>query len=347
MPRARARKNGRRHAWAKLSREDLLDLRLCDLDLTIDGTWLEPLVDRVQRELANRRLTFAPRFWLSDEWFSPDGIPGVGIPFYLAHPRLMRLERHQMLEVEGGTPTECLKLLRHELGHAIDHAYRISRRRVWRETFGYSSEAYPDWYRPDPASKRFVQHLDGWYAQAHPDEDFAETFAVWLAPRSRWRTRYRGWPAIQKLEAVDTFMRSLADKPSRIRSRERPYSLPRLRRTLRTHYARKRDKYTPGFSKDYDRHLTSLFSANPSDRRFPTAASFLRKHGKEIRQQVSTWTGEYEFTVEQVLKELMGRCTELKLRAAGSERQLKLNFAILLTVHSMTYLYRGREWHAL
>ena len=136
-------------------------------------------------ELAARELVFRPRFWLSDEWFSPAGVPGVGIPFYLAHPRLMRLERHQMFEVEGGTREGCLRLLRHELGHAVDHAYRLSRRKDWRDVFGSASLPYPDAYRPNPASKRFVQHLDGWYAQAHPDEDFAETFAVWMTPRAR------------------------------------------------------------------------------------------------------------------------------------------------------------------
>jgi hypothetical protein len=323
----------------------LLDVRLCDLRLAIAGTWIRPLLDRVQRQLETRGLTVTPSFWLSDEWMSPDGVPGVGIPFYLAHPRLMRLERSQMLEVEGGTVDSCLKLLRHELGHVVSHAYGLHRRKLWRTTFGPSSRPYPDYYRPNPASKRFVQHLDAWYAQAHPDEDFAETFAVWLSPR--WRARYAGWPALRKLEAVDEMMTSIAGRPPRVRSRRRPYSLSTLRHTLRTHYRRKRERYAPGFSQNYDQHLMRLFSSDASDRRHPTAVSFLRVHGNEIRRHVAMWTGEYQFTVDQVLKDIIGRCRELKLRAVGSERQLKLDFAIMLTVHSTTYQYRGREWHAV
>ncbi len=335
----------REPSWASLDRDDLLDVRICELGLTIEGSWLEPMIERVLGELEARELEFRPRFWLSDEWFSPEGVPGVGVPFYLAHPRLIRLERHQMLEVEGGTQGGCLKLLRHELGHAIDHAYRLSRRKLWRETFGSPATPYPDAYRPNPASKRYVQHLDGWYAQAHPEEDWAESFAVWLTPRSRWRSRYKGWPALRKLEVVGQLMESIAGKRPAVQSRARPYSLSTLRLSLRTYYKRKRDRYCPGYSTDYDRDLRRLFDGDPRDASLPTAAAFLRKHGRAIRQQVASWTGGYEFTVDQVLKDITGRCVELKLRAGGEARQLKVDFAILLTVHSMTYLYRGREWH--
>ena len=87
--------------------------------------------------------------WLSSEWFSPDGIPGIAIPFYLAHPRLRKLEHRQILEVEGGTEGECMRILRHEAGHAIDTAYRLHRRKRWREIFGSFSQPYPDSYRPN------------------------------------------------------------------------------------------------------------------------------------------------------------------------------------------------------
>lgn len=334
-----------RRRLEELPREELLGLRLCDLPLKIEGSWIEPLIGKVRAELSARGLRFRPHFWLSDEWFCPDGVPGVGIPFYLAHPRLMRLERSEMLEVEGGNREDCLKLLRHELGHAVDHAYGLCRRRIWRNTFGRSSDPYPEWYRPNPRSRRFVQHLDAWYAQAHPDEDFAETFAVWLRPRSNWRKRYERWPAVKKLEVVDEMMRELVDKPPRVRSRATPDSLPRLRRTLRTHYERKRARYGVDFSEVYDRDLARLFSDSAEHRHHPSAAGFLRKHRPEIRELVAKWTGEYVFTVDQVLKEMIGRCRQLRLRAVGSERRLKLDFAILLTVHSATYQYRGRDWH--
>ncbi|MGE4056575.1 MAG: putative zinc-binding metallopeptidase, partial [Vicinamibacterales bacterium] len=130
-----------------------------------------------------------PHCWLSDEWFTPDGVPGVAIPFYLAHPRLEKLELAQMLEVEGGDATTCLRILRHEAGHAIDNAYQLRRRSTRRRIFGLPSLAYPEYYLPKPYSKSFVQHLDHWYAQSHPDEDCAETFAVWLDRGSQWPLR--------------------------------------------------------------------------------------------------------------------------------------------------------------
>ena len=196
--------------WAELPDDELMKVRLCDLGLTIEGSWLEPRITTLYEELAARGLSFKPHFWLSGEWFTPDGVPGIAIPFYLAHPRLMRLEKTQMLEVEGGTPEWCLQILRHEAGHAFDNAYDLRRRRRRLRLFGRPSTPYPDFYLPRPYSKSFVLHLDSWYAQSHPDEDFAETFAVWLTPESDWRTRYTEWPALKKLEYVDEVMREIA-----------------------------------------------------------------------------------------------------------------------------------------
>ena len=176
------RTNGRRYPWEHMTQRELLSVRLCDLNVSIEGTWLEERIERVQDELAQRDLRFNPHFWLADEWFSPAGVPGVALPFYLAHPKLMRLERSQMLEAEGATAESCMRLLRHELGHAIQHAFNLQRRREWQRRFGKASTPYPDAYRPDPASRRYVHNLPAWYARSHPEEDFAETFAVWLRP---------------------------------------------------------------------------------------------------------------------------------------------------------------------
>ncbi|MEZ4270347.1 MAG: putative zinc-binding metallopeptidase [Myxococcota bacterium] len=114
--------------------------------------------------------------WLGEEWFCPAGIPGFAVPFYLAHPRLMRLERKMMLEAEGSNLSWCMKLLRHETGHAIQNAFRLHQRRLWQRMFGKSSQAYPKSYQPNPSSRSYVLNLYLWYAQSHPDEDFAETF---------------------------------------------------------------------------------------------------------------------------------------------------------------------------
>src|SRR5213596_200684 len=194
--------------WATWTDEQLLATRLCDLNLSIAGTEVEQHIAQVNTELEGRGLV-RPHYWLSDEWFTPDGVPGVAVPFYLAHPRLERLELAQMLEVEGGDAESCLKILRHEVAHAIDNAYELRRRPTRRRLFGNPSMEYPEYYTPKPYSKSFVQHLDHWYAQSHPDEDFAETFAVWLDPQTMWEARYAGWPALRKLEYMDGLMRRL------------------------------------------------------------------------------------------------------------------------------------------
>ena len=218
--------------WTEMRDDELLDVRFCDLKLRLDET---PLADRIERlygELARRDLTFRPHFWLAEEWFSPDGVPGVAIPFYLAHPRLTKLEYQQMFEVEGGTDRWCMRLLRHETGHAIDTAYRLHRRKIWRQHFGVFGRAYPKYYTPRPQSRRYVLHLDWWYAQCHPAEDYAETFAVWLRPRSKWRREYADWPALKKLEAVDQLMASIAGTTPPVRSRRQIEPLSTNRKTM-------------------------------------------------------------------------------------------------------------------
>lgn len=341
------RTSGRRKRWRHLQQRDLLEVRLCDLAVKIEGTWLQERTERVLEELRARHLRVRPHFWLSDEWFSPGGIPGVAVPFYLADPKLARLERSQMLEVEGGTPDGCARILRHEVGHAVQHAYRLQRRRRWQQLFGSASVPYTGTYRPNPASRRFVQHLDAWYAQSHPEEDFAETFAVWLSPRSNWRERYRGWPALRKLEYVDTLMKEIGTTAPLVRSRAKPYGLPSLRITLGEYYARKRSAFSFRYSEAHDRDLKRLFADRSVHPDAESAASFLRRYRRELRELVAKWSGDYIFTVDQVLKDMIGRCKELKLVAVGSERKLRMDFAIMLTVHSTSYLYRGREWHSM
>jgi len=337
----------RHFPWEKWTDEELCDLRLCDLGVTLEGTWLEDCIGRLGAELERRALSFRPHVWLSHDWFSPDGIPGIAIPFYLANPRLMRLERSQMLEVEGGSREEGMKILRHECGHAIQHAYQLQRRRHWQELFGKSSQRYPAFYRPNPASRRYVQHLRLYYAQSHPDEDFAETFAVWFQPRAVWRKRYSGWPALKKLEYVDELMEELKEVPPIIHSRRQIDPLHTITQTLREYYAEKQRLYRLGSPDFYDRDLMRLFSDDPKHRHCELASKFLRRNHAEIRRLISRWTGEYQFTLEQVLNDMIGRCRELKLRVVGSERQLRMDFAVLLTVQTMHSLYSRKNWIAL
>jgi hypothetical protein len=324
-------------------------LRLRDLKVGLKRTWLQGCLRRLHRELRQRGLGINPHFWVSDEWFSPENTPGIAIPFYLTHPRLIRLERKMILDVEGGSPVECMRILRHEAGHVLQHAYRLSRRRRWRELFGRSSTPYPKYYRPNPASRRHVQHLRMWYAQSHPDEDFAETFAVWLTPRSNWRKRYAGWPALKKLEYVDELMREIAGAKPLLSRRIEVDPLRSLNRTLAEHYRRKRAHYGVDFPRIYDRDLRRIFADSGTHRRSVAASTFLRRHRAAIRRKVCKWTGEYQLTLDSVFDDMIGRCRELKLRAAGSERQVKMDFIALLTAKTLQSHYNPsrRQWLAL
>jgi len=327
--------------WSSLTDEQLLDVRLCDLGLGIAGSELEPRVERLMQELAAAGLRFRPHVWLSSEWFSPSGVPGVAVPFYLAHPRLVELERAQMLEVEGGTEEWCMKLLRHETGHAIDTAYRLHRRKSWRERFGRFSDPYEPFYQPRPYSRRFVLHLDSWYAQSHPAEDFAETFAVWLTPGSQWRTRYRSWPALGKLQYVDQLMEEVADKPATVRCREQTERVATLRSTLRQHYRRKKERYGDPVPEFYDRDLRRLFPPRAAGDGLPAASSFLRSARTRVRRRVARWTGEYQYTIDQVLKEMISQADKLDLVVSGQSEELYEDLLVMLTVQTMNYLHSG------
>jgi hypothetical protein len=339
----------RRFAWALLPDEQLLQLRLKDLKVSIERTWLARCLRDLHDEIGERGLRIRPHAWISNEWFSPDDTPGIAIPFYLAHPRLMRLERKMMIDVEGGTVPECMRILRHETGHVVQVAYQLHRHRRWQRLFGRSSTRYPDYYRPNPGSRRYVQHLPLWYAQSHPDEDFAETFAVWLTSRSSWRRRYAGWPALKKLEYVDELMGEIAGKRPLVTRRLNVEPLSRLTQTLAEHYEKKRAHYAVGHPATYDRDLLRLFSDDPRHWRSPAASAFLRSHRAMIRQIVSKWTGEYQLTLDAVFDDMIGRCRELNLRAVGSERQLRMEFIVLLTAKTVHSLYSPsrRQWLAL
>jgi hypothetical protein len=333
--------------WTTLSDEKLLEVRMSDLELTIEGTELEPRIAEMNAELAARGLAFRPFYYLSDEWFTPDGVPGIAIPFYLAHPRLAKLELKEMLEVEGGDPESCLRILRHEVGHAIDNAYDLRRRPTRRRLFGNPAIEYPEYYTPKPYSKSFVQHLDHWYAQSHPDEDFAETFAVWLDPRSMWTTRYLGWPAQRKLEYMDRLMRELAHARPRVTSRRQLDPLPRLKKTLGEHYRNKREHYGLDHPDFYESDLRNLFSDAPQYAKNISAARFVRRIRKEVRSTVASFTDSYQYTIDQLLEKIIERCRELNLRLTESEESTKTDFMVFLTVQTMNYLHSGRHRVAL
>ena len=330
--------------WSKMQDEALLNLRFRDLGLTIDKCpMLKQDVRRLNDELEAAGLSrFRPHYWLSSEWFSPDGVPGIAIPFYLAHPRLMRLEKTQMLAVEGGTLRQRMMILRHEAGHAVCNAYRLHRRQRFRALFGSASAPYPESYKPDPASRKHVTHLPAWYAQAHPAEDFAETFAVWLTPNARWRKTYAHWPvALRKLMFLEETLAELGDRVPPVRNRLKIDPVSSLNTTLREHYRKKRMFYADSFPDFYDRDLLKLFSADPRYARRPSAAATLRSIQKELRETVAQWTGTHAYTIDQVLRDMIDRCKELKLRLAVPLHQAKRDAALMVTVQTMNYIHAG------
>jgi len=334
--------------WPGWPDEQLLDVRLCDLAprLAIRGSVLEERIRMLGCELRARGLRFRPYFWLSDDWFTPDGVPGIAIPFYVAHPRLIRLEAAQMVEAEGGTPEWCMKILRHETGHAIENAYRLRRRRRRIALFGKSSQPYPKFYTPRPYSRRYVRHLKPWYAQSHPDEDLAETFAVWLTPDSLWQQRYVGWPALKKLEYVDEVMGEIGAQPPVVRSRQRVEPVATLQKTLREHYTKKRQYYGIDTSAVDDGDLLRLFSDAPECKENLSAARFIARVRRDVRPVVARWTGVYQYTIQQVIGSITARCRELDLRLAVSEEQAKVDFTVFLATQTMHHLKSGehRVW---
>jgi hypothetical protein len=333
--------------WASWTDDALLEMRICDLGVTIEGTDLEQRIAHINAELDGRALTFRPHYWLSDEWFTPDDVPGIAIPYYLAHPRLARLELAQMLEVEGGDTESCLRIMRHEVGHAIDNAYRLRRRPTRRRLFGLPTTPYPEYYTPKPYSKSFVQHLDHWYAQSHPDEDFAETFAVWLDPQSMWATQYAAWPAQRKLEYMDRLMRELAHRKPSLVSKRQVDPVSRLKKTLGEHYRKKREHYGLDHPDFYESDLSKLFSDAPQYAKNLSAARFVRRLRKEVRATVASFTDSYQYTIDQLLEGIIDRCRALNLRLMESEETTKIDFMVFLTVQTMNYLHSGRHRVAL
>ena len=306
--------------WTLLADEELLKLRFRDLKLRIERSPLAAQLRRLYADLERRGLKFRPHVWLSEEWFSPDGVPGFAVPFYLAHPRLERLERRVMREAEGGETRQALRILRHEAGHALDNAYRLRRRKRWREVFGHASLPYPARYRARAGSRRYVHHLGEWYAQAHPTEDFAETFAVWLTPKSGWRKSYAGWPALHKLKAVDELVAGVRHRRPPVRNRTRIEPLDQNDTTLGQHYRRKLAHNRMIRRGLADELLQRAFSRERPRRATLRAAALLRADGRRLTNAVARALRTESYSVGQVLRMLIERSEHLGLHVRGNRR---------------------------
>ncbi len=330
------------HRWATWPEDRLLDTRLCDLGLAIERSPVREPLATLYRELDERGITFRPHCWLSDCWFCPDGVTGFAIPFYLAHPRLMRLEKARMLEIEGGTLKECLQLMRHETAHALANAYRLHLKQAWRRRFGRGSRSYPDSYLPRPHSRNYVIHLEGWYAQSHPHEDWAETFAVWLDSGSNWQERYREWPALRKLNYVDSLMQEIADQRPPVRSRRQVDSISTLRLTLREYFEHKQALLREDYPRFHRQQLERIFPS-AKGRNNERAAHFIRRCRKDALETVSRWTAASRYRISLTLDDMVLRADELDLHVGADTDRTRLALVSALIMLYMGSLQTGKS----
>ncbi len=332
------------HSWETV-RYELLNTRVCDLGLKIEDSPVEPLTRRLLATFAAKRLEFRPTFYLADSWGCTDRVPVIGIPFYLADERLVRIEEEQTGEIEGHALVTAL--LRHEGGHAVNYAYRLWEEPGWEATFGRFSAPYREAFRPQPASREFVRHIFSppygrTYAQKHPDEDFAETFAVWLTPRSDWRRRYRDWPALGKLKYVDGLMRSIRRLPPRVTDGKLHRPVEEIDTLLAEHYGEQAERFRAQAQGYVDDRLRELFppyrGATPV-----TAKALLGAHREDLLERIAHWSGLDEAECRAILLKLEDRAAALKLKFPRRQSARKLvDVASMATAIAMEFAYTGR-----
>ncbi len=319
-------------------RQTLLGRKISELGLTLVGSRVEHLVDELYRELADKGLAFRPPVYLSDQWGCPDGTPLIGVPFYLADARLERIEAEMSAGIE--TDAEAMRYMRHEAGHAINYAFRLYDRDEWRQTFGSFSKPYRERYRADPFSRAYVRHILGWYAQKHPDEDFAETFAVWLTPNLEWRVAYAGWPALAKLEYVDRVMGEIASEaPAPLQPAEDDLPVEAMHYSLADHYAEQEDRAPIEDERQFDGDLRGIFVSAMEAPKGEVAHRFIERHQREIISRISYWTSEPPSVVRSLVQHLARRAGELDLHLGGLEASTLIELTAFGTAVVMNHRY--------
>lgn len=332
------------NSWETV-RYELLNTPINELGLQIEGSPLEPFIERLYRELARKQLKFRPEFYLTDAWGCPDGVPVIGIPFYLADKRLARIEEEQTGEIED--EQMLMMLLRHEAGHALNYAYRLYQDEEWAEVFGPFSRPYRDSFRPDPFSRQFVRHIvhhqyGRTYAQKHPDEDFAETFAVWLTPRSGWRRRYRNWPAIRKLQYVDRLLKGIRSETPKRTWGQLCTPVDKMDMVLAEHYGQRAERYRAAAQGYVDDKLREIFPP-VRGRALSQAGDLLRRNQEELLTRVMRWSGLENGEVRTLLDKLQDRAEALGLEYRRQQKAAKLmDLTALATSLAMDFAYTGR-----
>ena len=321
---------------------EFIDQPLATLGLRIEGSPVEPFLHRLAAELKAKGIRrWQPRYYLTDEWGCPSGHPIIGIPFYLADKRLARIERERN-ELES--PREVMMYLRHEAGHAFNYAYRLYQTAEWRATFGPFRRRYREEYRPVPFSRDFVRHLSGWYAQKHPDEDFAEAFAVWLTPGYPWRERYAGWPALAKLEYVERTVRACGDREPVVKRARPDITVEEMEGTVREVFDEAAARNRSAMELNPDDELVDIFLPKGS-RRKPTrpAWEIVEQHRGKLIDKIAHWTGVRRPVVREMVDSIVEAC---RARGYLGMRGKESDYLVALTAYgtavAMNYMTRGK-----
>jgi len=323
-------------------REQLLRARISDLGLRIEASPLEPLIAELYRELDANGLELKPPIYLSDEWGCPEGVPVIGVPFYLANPNLSRIESE--IEENLETPEESMMYLRHEAGHAFNYAYKLYEHEEWAKCFGPYSRPYIENYKPNPFSREFVRHIAGWYAQKHPDEDFAETFAVWLTPRSNWRVKYKGWGAMAKLRYVDRMARKFGDTEPIRPQGSTDLTVEEMETTVEDFYRKALEEQQSTVELALDTDLADIFKVSRRRKKgVRPAAELVNENRKAIVDKVAYWTGVQRPVVKKLVESIAARVGEMGLRAdVKTEKDHLTEVSVYATALAMNYLARGK-----
>lgn len=309
-----------------ISEKELLRTRICDLEVTLNQTPIMRGINDLYFELNSNLINFIPKIWISTDWFSPDGVSGFAIPFYLIHPRLTELEFKNTGLVEGNTYKTLMQLLRHETGHAIDNAFHLRKSKRRQNLFGLSSTKYPISYLPVAGNRNYVRHLEEFYAQAHPDEDWAETFAVWLDPKSNWKNKYQSWNAIHKLNFINDQMRSLEGKVQVSNKLNEVDSISKDTRTISDYYKDKR--------KQLKLNRRSIVEKVDSD-----LLKFIVKNPTQTKRMI-TKSSKNKFISDKIVKEIIKKCKNIEFPLEYSHTDLLEENLKKLT---QAYIKEGRH----
>ncbi len=319
----------------------VLQARIKDLQLHLKGTRLERFISQLYEELEAKGLRLKPQCYLSDQWGCPSGVPVIGIPFYLADPQLTQIE--ERLGAGAENEREIMMYLRHEAGHAFNYAYKLYESDEWRKLFGDYGKPYLETYKPQPFSRKYVLHISGWYAQKHPDEDFAETFAVWLTPESRWSERYKGWGALKKLQYVQSVVEARGLTDPIVTLTERDVDVGEMEQTVLDHYRQRslEEKVDLHIGDHLDQDLRNLFEA--ADLGDVRADTLIRAERQGLLAAVTQYSGVSRPVVVSVLDHLTERTSLHNLTVHRDKaREYITRLTSLLTALAMNFLYTDK-----